>query len=95
MADTFTTYARPDRALRAAAASAGRSRETSRNGAIELHSCTSRSSSGLTSPTVWVQELFVWTSGSRPPASTAVPARCASSDAWPAVSASAVIDAAL
>ncbi len=64
------------------------------NGAVALHSCTSSSSSGSTSSTFWVQELLTWVSGSSPPASTAVPARCASRLAWPADRAIDVIDAA-
>jgi hypothetical protein len=85
----LTTYVR-----RAAdARSEARSREISRNGAVALQSWTSSSSSGSTSSTVWVQEFVVCRSGSSPPASTAVPARCASRLALPALRASAVMEA--
>ena len=48
-----------------------------------------------TSSTFWVHELVRCRSGSSPPASTAVPARCASRLALPAVRARAVMDAAV
>ena len=56
------------------AASAGRSRLASRNGAVTLHSCTSSSSSASTEPRTWVQLFSVTRSGTSPPASIAVPA---------------------
>ena len=55
-----------------------------------LHSWTSSSSSGSTSSTRWVQLFTGCRSGTRPPASIAVPAATRSGDAEPAVSASAV-----
>ena len=62
---------------------APRSRLTSRNGAVTLHSCTSSISSGSTSSTTWVQLLIVARSGTSPPASIAVPEAIRSSEAEP------------
>ena len=58
------------------------------NGATELASCTSSISIGSTCSTVATQLLWSTTSGSRPPASIAVPAVTRSSVADPAVNAS-------
>ena len=60
------------------------------NGAVWLQSWTSSSSTGSTSSTTWLQLLYGCGSGTRPPASIAVPAAMRSGDAEPAVSASAV-----
>ena len=90
IAETFTTYLR----RAAAAAIDGRSRETRMNGATELHSCTSRSSIGSTSSTVCTQLLVCARSGSRPPASIAMPRSMRSGDAEPATSASELTSAA-
>ena len=69
---------------------AGRSRLIRMNGAVLLHSCTSSSSTGSTSSTRWVQLLTSCRSGSRPPASMAVPAAIRAAPAEPAVRASDV-----
>ena len=60
------------------------------NGAVWLQSWTSSSSTGSTSSTNWLQLLCGCRSGTRPPASIAVPAAIRSGEAEPAVSASAV-----
>ncbi len=60
------------------------------NGAVWLHSCTSSSSRGSTWSTCWIQLFTGAVSGSRPPASIAVPALIRSGDALRAVIASAV-----
>ncbi len=91
MALTLTTYFRRD----ADAAIAGRSRLTSRNGAVTLASWTSSISRGSTSCTTWVQLFASCRSGTRPPASIAVPAARRASDDEPAVMASSVTSAAV
>ncbi len=58
---------------------------------MTLHSWTSSISRGSTSSTTWVQLLIVARSGTRPPASMAVPAAIRSSDAEPVDSASEVM----
>ena len=53
------------------------------NGAVELQSWTSSSSTGVTSSTDWTQLLLSCRSGTSPPASMAVPAAMRSSEAEP------------
>ena len=59
-------------------------------GAVWLQSWTSSSSTASTSSTTWLQLLCGCRSGTRPPASIAVPVAIRSGEAEPAASASAV-----
>ncbi len=65
------------------------------NGAVELQSWTSSSSIGSTSSTVWIQLLVSCRSGTRPPASIAVPAAIRAGEAEPVTRARSVTSWAL
>ncbi len=64
-------------------------------GAVELQSWTSRSSIGSTSSTVWIQLFVSCRSGTRPPASIAVPAAMRAGEADPVTRARPVTSCAL